>query len=496
MAHPVIRMLVTAAVSGFAAAASAQALPALADVPTYDPATTSIDGGAAELVPSPEAVGAETLSLAPIADTQHDGLALMGQMPAATESSGSWLRRGLWYADIDAVVMQRTWDSDGFVVVQEYDSAFDQSVGSINAFLFRSTVPVQSHSISESSPGYDGAARLALGRFLFRDTENRDHNFEMVVFGGPEWDEKTSSVAQLTEAGAGLFELRNDVFGNTPVANLPPTVEVIDQRGLHVPQGLDGSGPTRVDFIPAFVSFDRSRAMQTEYSSDFQSWEWNYNVAQRMRRDRMEMNPSGQWVRRAQPGITWDYAAGLRYFNVGERFDWDAQGIVIDAPTLTFTRVGNSSFYDNDDDMAFSETAGSMNIRTRNSLFGFQLGGGLTYETDRWNVSLHTKHGFYANDAQATTSLTFSDPTDPSVALNNFARDLHETGVSYLTQCGVTARYHLRPNLSLRIGYEFMYATGLALAPNQIDFNPATNQLHITGDSFYSGVTAGTEFYW
>jgi hypothetical protein len=481
-------MLVTAAVSGFAAAASAQ-LPALADTPTYDTTGTGVEAGQVEVVPAPETVVTEMegmAPLAPLADSQFDGLSLMGQMPATTESSGSWLRRGLWYADVDAVVMQRTWDSNGFVLMQEFDSAFDQSVGSINAFVFRQTVPVQERSVSESSPGYDGAARLALGRFLFRDLANRDHNFEMVVFGGAEWNEQTAAVAQLTDPGEGLYELRSDIFGTSPVVGLPPTVEVFDQRG---------SGPTRVDFIPSFVSFDRSRAMQTEYSSDFQNWEWNYNVAQRMRRDRMEMNPAGQWVRRAQPGITWDYLAGLRYFDVSERFDWNAQGIVIDAPPITFTQV-TQGVYENNDPMQFTETAGAMNIRTSNNLFGIQLGGGLTYETDRWNVSLHTKHGFYVNDARAATTLTFTDPNDPSVAVNNFGRDLHENGVSYLTQCGVTARYHLRPNLSLRIGWEFMYVTGLALAPNQIDFNPATNQLHITGDSFYSGVTAGTEFYW
>jgi hypothetical protein len=496
-------MLAAAAVSGFAATVSAQALPALADVPTYDPAVIG-EGeagvGSPELAPAPaEVVAPEKIELEPLAPipySEYDGMALMGQLPAATESSGSWLRRGLWYADIDAVVLQRTWDSNGFPLVEEYDSAFDQSVGSINAFLFRSTVTIQQQNLSESSPGYDGSARLAIGRFLFRDIGNRDHNFEMVVFGGSEWKEQTGAEAQLTEAGNGLFELQSDVFGNGLVNTFPDTVRVRDQRGLHVPQSLDKSGPTRVDFIPSFTSFDRSRAMQTDYSSDFHSWEWNYSVAQRMRRDRMEMNPAGQWVRRAQPGFTWDYVAGLRYFDVGERFDWNAQGIVLDAPEVTFTRIPNTQFYENDDPMALSDTSGAMNIKTSNNLFGFQLGGGMTYETDRWNVSLFSKHGFMVNDARATTNLTFTDPDDGSVANNNFGRDLHENGLSYLAQGGVTARYHLRPNLSLRVGWEFMYITGLALAPNQIDFNPAANQLHITGDGFYSGVTAGTEFYW
>ncbi len=503
MAHLVLRMLAAAAVSGYAATVSAQALPALADVPTYDPAVSGeeeVGVGAPEFAPAPtEVVAPERIDLEPLAPipySEYDGMALLGQLPAATESSGSWLRRGLWYADLDAVVMQRTWDSNGFPLVQEYDSIFDQSVGSINAFLFRQIATVQSQSLSESSPGYDGAARLTLGRFLFRDIHNRDHNVEMVAFGGAEWNELIDAEAQLTEGGVGLYELQSDPFGNGLVNTFPPTVDLIDQRGLHVPQSLDNSGPTRVDFIRSFPSFDRSRSMQSEYSSDFHTFEWNYNVAQRMRRDRMEMNPAGQWVRRAQPGFTWDYLAGLRYFTLGERFDWNAQSIVLDPPTVVFERVGNTQFYQNDTPMEFSNTNGAMNIRTSNDLFGFQIGGGLTYETDRWNISVQTKHGFYVNDAQASTTLTFTDPDDPSVGLNNFARDLHVNGVSYLTQGSVTARYHLRPNLSLRFGLEFMYVNGLALAPNQIDFNPALAQLHITGDAVYGGVTAGTEYYW
>lgn len=494
MAHLVLRMLAAAAVSGIAATVSAQALPALADVPTYDPAALG-EGeagvGSPELAPA-EVVAPERVDLAPLAPipySEYDGMALLGQLPAVTESSGTWLRRGMWYADIDAVVMQRTWDSDGFKLVEEYDTYTDQQVGQIGAFPFRNLAIVQSHFLSESSPGYDGSARLALGRFLFRDTSNRDHNFEMVVFGGAEWNEQLGAEAQLTDPFEGLVTPEN--LFRDPITNAVLGIEPArDQRGLHVPQSLDGSGPSRIDFIPSYVSFDRSRAMQTEYSSDFHSWEWNYNVAQRMRRDRMEMSPAGQWVRRAQPGFSWDYLAGLRYFDVGERFDWDAQGVTLEA------RTSQSSIDLVTDSMPVSNTTGAMNIRSTNNLFGFQLGGGLTYETDRWNLSLHTKHGFYVNDARAKTNLTFTDPDDASVALNNFARDLHVNGVSYLTQCGVTARYHLRPNLSLRVGWEFMYVTGLALAPNQIDFNPAVNQLHITGDAFYSGVTAGTEFYW
>ncbi|CAN0379257.1 unnamed protein product, partial [Ectocarpus sp. 4 AP-2014] len=112
-------------------------------------------------------------------------------------------------------------------------------------------------------PGYDGSGRLSLGRFLFRDQTNRDHTFEMVVFGGAE------------------------LLGDRALIGQDPNGALRDQRGLHVPQAIDSSGPLDRDDIFAFSSFDRSNTMTVDYSSSFHSWEWNYNVAQRMRKDRM-----------------------------------------------------------------------------------------------------------------------------------------------------------------------------------------------------------------
>lgn len=351
-----------------------------------------------------------------------DELTLHTDMQPLLESTGTWFRRGLWYMDIDAVIMTRTWDNDGRRLV------FESSV-SDERLLTRD------RKLGESSPDADGSARLAIGRFLFRDTKNRDHTAEMVVLGGAEWVDQGR-----IEAGAFPLlipnELTEGVFPNT---------------------------------LPSFSFADE---MSYSYSSHFNSFEWNYNVTQRMRKDQMELTPSGTWVRKASPGWTQSYLAGLRYFELQEDFDWLANDIA---------SIGAGA-------------SGEMNVRTSNNLFGVQFGHGLTYETDRWNVSLFSKHGMYVNDARSTHDLTFTN--NPNGTADNFSNEGHENSLNYLLQAGVTGRYHIRPNISLRVGYELMYITGLALAPNEISFDGTQSLAGTSGDVFYRGFTFGSEFFW
>lgn len=479
MAHLVLKTL-TAFASSVAVVATAQSLP----TPDYDTSGTMVGTHApmAEAVPAPVIQGDDGgfRPLSPIPMHQYDALPLDGCAPAITESSGTWLRRGLWYADLDAVIMSRTWDSDGVALIQEFDAVTNQFLTNVNVFTVPNTVGVQRQDIGESSPGYDAAARLSLGRFLFRDMTNRDHTFEMVAFGGPEWQDQLGAEAVLT-AIAGVDGAIEDE-GLIGRANNALRTIIRNEQGLHT--FVDGSSPLDVDDLRGFTSFDRAQTMEVDYTSRFHSWEANYNVAQRMRRDRMELQPSGEWIRRASPGFTWDYTAGLRYFDVEERLDW----LATDIDSIRNTQGQTAEDID-----------GSYLIQSSNNLFGLQLGMGLTYETDRWNVTVSTKQGFYINDARATTALTYIDgdtDTAAATALNNYTTDLHENGMSYLGTGSVMARYHLRPNLSLRAGWEFMFVTGLALAPNQADFNPSVRQLHLTGDAFYHGISCGTEYYW
>ena len=417
-------------------------------------------GVVAEEVPAPEE---GFRPLAPIPMDQMHALPEL-DLESTVESSGTWLRRGLWYADLEGIVMTRNWDSNGISFAQEFDLFFNQQNFSVGAQVVPQVIPIQSAMIGESSPGAEGMARFSLGRFLFRDQHNRDHTAEMIAFGGGEFNESLRLKAILTGPGEG--------FG----------ANGRDEQGLHVPLGVDGSAPLDVDTVDGLPSFDRADEMNLNYASRFYTFEWNYNVNQRMRSDRLELLPSGQWARRASPGFTWSYLAGFRYFDLEEQFDWDAIDIVsIDNPNDIIT-PGNG------------DADGTYRIRTSNNLFGVHLGLGLTYESDRWNVTVHSKHGFFANDARLTESLAYTDA--PDSFNGDFTHDLNENSLAFVSQGGVTLRYHLRPNLSLRAGWEYLFVSGVALAPNNANFNPTKEQIGVTSDIFYQGVSLGTEYFW
>ncbi len=370
--------------------------------------------------------------LAPLPSPLMDDLALDCNYPAVTESTGTWLRRGLWYADLEGIVMTRTWNDNNVTLIGEGPTIFDRTGIRVPA----GNPTGVNGQIGESSPGWDGMPRLTIGRFLFRDQRNRDHTAEMAIFGGAEWNEEVS-------------------------------VQSATNQRLFVPDVLH-QGRT---------NFTGANASNFAYSSRFNSWEWNYQVNERMDKDRVELQPTGEWVRKASPGWTRQDLAGLRYFNLDESVNWFASDI---------TPVG-------------ANTNGTYRIRTSNDMFGFQLGYGLTYEADRWNLSAGGKMGAYVNNATTSGNLAFSatDATvNDTVSQNNFATATRENTVSYFSQWDITLRYHLRPNLSLRFGWEGLYVTAAALAPNQVNFNPVSTSIGVTGDVFYNGVTFGTEYYW
>lgn len=349
-------------------------------------------------------------------------------MPVATESTSTWLRRGLWSAQVDAVVMVRQWDTAGTTLAIDASNAQSEPP------------PFRGLEISPRGSGAEGSARLNLGRFLFRDVCNRDHTTEFVVFGGGEFVQECKLV---------------------PIAD----------NSIFIPSALDKG---------ADASFDNSTDNFVQYASRFNSFEWNYKVHGRMGHDQMVMLPDGQWIRRASSGLTWHGLAGMRYFDLTENLHWTAENIITSTNTVTFT--GETGQYD---------------IRTSNDMFGFQAGGGVSYESDRWSITASTKGGVLMNDAKTHNVLSFLDPATgearDDVGFDNRAR---EGTLPFLVQFSTIGRYHLRPNVSMRFGYELLFVTATAMAPHQINFRPDPEKVTTSGDSFYHGITMGMEVYW
>lgn len=379
------------------------------DLPEALPPGEPTPADGVDLTLPPEA-GPEPVSGVPYGD--YDTLAasnadLWGCRPALTESTGTWLRRGYWYSELDAVVLNRMWKRDDLIM------GFDNT-------SFRDL------RLERTDPGASASARLTLGRFLFRDTCNRDHTLEFTAFGGGDSFQDDT--------------LTSSTGGNT----------------LLVPV-------SRSDFND---SFDGADSMDISYEGRFSSFELNYRVKERMRHDRMVLTPSGTWVRTANEGITKQYLVGLRYMDLVDVLDWNA------------TNVSSLGGVD-----------GNYHIETNNDLFGIQFGCSMLLEHDRWNLEIMGKGGPYVNDVKSRERLTFDDGT-------GFFVGNREPNLSFIGEFQLIGRYHLRPNLSLRAGWQMMYVSSVALAPDQVDFSPDEGRFPYEGDPFYNGAIFGAECYW
>lgn len=340
--------------------------------------------------------------------------------PALTESTGSWLRRGWWYSRVDVVAMVRRWNSDTLVLA--VDPTLGSTLGGVGQPELR---------LGRSEPGREESLRFTLGRFLFRDTDNRDHTAEFTYFGGGQFGQNESLIA---DSAAGLF----------------------------VPTAID-RGIT--------VSFDGADSMSVSYANRFNSLEWNYVVTTRPRRDRMEMQPDGTWLRRMNEGVTTHTVFGLRYLQVNETFTWNATGEVVPGAT-----------------------AGVYGVDSGNYMLGPQFGAGAMKEWNRMSLAIEGKGSFLANWVTSRERLLYTNPTDPD---NGFTgqRD-NENTLPFMLEMGITGRWHLRPNFSFRAGYNLLFITQLALAPHQVNFEETDRAIATTGESVYHGVSMGFEGYW
>lgn len=353
--------------------------------------------------------------------------------PLLLESTGTWLRRGFWYAEVDAVISNRMWNRDTYILMQQ---PVGVSIGPLQQQLRFNEL-----TIGGTRPGSETVPRLTLGRFLFRDSRNRDHVGEFTIYGGGQWTQESMLQAN-----------PNNSQGSTT---------------LSVPTELDLGND----------SFDGATSSQFRYDSRFNSFELNYHVKERMGRDHMELEPSGHWVRRAGPTISRSLIAGLRFFDMNEDFNWTADGIGSDPNTGDQGELG------------------VVQTTTDNDMLGTQLGFTWARESARWSLGMKAKGGMYVNIIDVRSSASIPIPTDDSFTEIDSVLDSEDIG--FVGEAALLGKYHIQPNFSLRAGFEVLYITGTALAPHQISFVPGgPSRVVATGDPVYLGGIIGFEGYW
>jgi hypothetical protein len=210
-----------------------------------------------------------------------------------------------------------------------------------------------------------------------------------------------------------------------------------------------------------FAETDNSSLQRIDYSSTFDNFEINF----RRRWVAPNCRYQGSWL------------AGVRYFKLDEDFQY----------------------------ITVNDTAGVMDldVNTNNSLTGFQAGG------DLWlcvvpglRVGGEFKAGVFGNHASQGTTIAA-----PSLPIP-FEETMVSNDVAFVTNLDLMMLYRLNYNWTLRVGYQFLFVDGVALASE--NFNPTPPSIFVgvpgnlirdpaindNGNVFYHGLMLGAEFMW
>jgi len=392
----------------------------------------------------------------------------------------------------------------------------------------------------QNAPGYT----VTLGRYLGRDSANRDQFIEFTYWGLNHWEtsKDTNGILkpEYTTVPAEGF-LETTVVGITNKGSSVTYPGETEPRKLTTPPISRYSGTLRSPFLlsteltderrPEFVqdpqlvetalaldmSFNNVLQHSMAYKSTANDFEINARLRPRGRADRLVLDPNGKWRRECQPGNFVSYLFGLRVMSIDEAFRFGSNGQII-----SFRYAEPQEVQDPNDPQADPTTeyevlsqlednvGGDYAVRTHNDLFGFQVGADLIYRKCRWRYGVKAKAGPYVNFSDQFSHVT----TDAAILRGNFpdansayedqtfaAQDIRRRGrknsVALLAEVGFVGEYRIRPNMNVRAAYDFMWITGLALAPEQMQFRPdPTNAVNTNGHIFSHGITLTAEWMW
>ncbi len=141
---------------------------------------------------------------------------------------------------------------------------------------------------------------------------------------------------------------------------------------------------------------------------------------------------------------------------------------------------------------------------TQNNLIGFQAGADLGYQlSPHWRLFATPKIGIYNNHVQHHFSLyrgdgTVANPTAASGVSGSYPVRSSEDVVSFLTEVNLGVDWQMTRRWSAFLGYRVLFATGIALADNQIPTYvvdiPEIADIDTNGQLVLHGAFAGVRF--
>ncbi len=294
--------------------------------------------------------------------------------------------------------------------------------------------PVLVLTTRTDSPTYQPGIRLAIGKILGRDAWNRDHMLEYQFFGLFEWE--TQARAVRTDDTRQLQTLLGPNAG--------------DVAALH--------GNTSQQYIER---------------SSLDSYAFNYRIRTRSTRDRMVLQHDGNWIHHSTPSRIWSCYAGVVRVAIDEEFDLLGAGP--------------------------EQTAGRYIVNTNNDLVGVHFGGEYLEQHTFWQWGLRGRVGGLASMAQRRVFFDSTiDPLGVDPPTNTRRGDFREkNNAAFLIEGGMFTTWQMSPNMTLRVGYDLLYITGLAQASGNLSLPVANfSPLQIDGDAIYHGGSVGFNVVW
>jgi hypothetical protein len=363
--------------------------------------------GPADILPPPEGSGTWPVE----AYEQYP----IGPSPVVM-SSNQWFRGSNWYSQTDFVLLK--------------DERIEGVLIAIDLTGPRAQLPTLSTDKAEFN--YEEGMRLTLGRSLGPDAANRGRAIEATFWGLFEYT--AAATLELTNpdlAAAGAIE-----------AVLGPDI------------GPPGFGSAQRQTI-----FLHSELNNAELNLRF----WSLPI-----RDRLVLQPSGQWVQQATPSHLMSFMAGLRFVSLDDEFQMASVGLEPE------TNRGN-----------FSTT-------TDNDMFGLQLGVDFNERHPSWEWGGQARLGGLVNFAERQSHLAFVFEDD---SVSRFD-DTDDETLTALIQTELNAAYYLRPDLALRLSYNVLYLSGIGGALENSSLGPTFPQFTLTNSKLYHGLSTGLELRW
>ena len=143
--------------------------------------------------------------------------------------------------------------------------------------------------------------------------------------------------------------------------------------------------------------------------------------------------------------------------------------------------------------------ANTYSVQATSNLFAAQAGVRGRVAWDRWAFEGFAKVGLAGTSLhQSQTFFNQLAPGDPFRGLPPRSGD--RTGMGMIADMNLSAIYRITETWGLRVGYNLLWLTGVALAADQWDFagDPAGagTAVHGTGSVFLNGANAGFEARW